>query len=291
MTRILKSFALLAILALTTMTMTSCGVTVPPGYEGIKVKNIGKDRGVQDSSATTGWVTYGFQEHVEKYPNHWVNYFYSDNPKEGKVENQAIQFNADRGITLRANVGIFVRVRRGLSPGLYRDYTLNMDEMIQGPVYNFLRDELNREAGVMPVLDILGGRKAALLDSVKGDMNRCPLGKYLEFDEVSFLSPPEPVNRDVRASLDNVTKSMYYAQSQKLLADGKAATARGDSAQSIIQANGKAEANNRLSASLTDKVLAWKFYESWDGHLSVVNGGSTLTQIPPQVFAERPPKK
>lgn len=51
-----KLFNVLLFAAVACMTMTSCVTKVDPAAEGIKVKLVGTDRGVDDVTLVSGWV-------------------------------------------------------------------------------------------------------------------------------------------------------------------------------------------------------------------------------------------
>lgn len=65
---------------------------------------------------------------------------------------------------------------------------------------------------------------------------------------------------------------------EKAEADAKAKikAAEGEAKAQRIKAEAEADANAKISKSLTEEVLANKFYNKWDGHLPKVSGGTGI---------------
>lgn len=57
-------------------------------------------------------------------------------------------------------------------------------------------------------------------------------------------------------------------------ANAKIKAAEGEAEAKRIKAEAEADANAKISKSLTEEVLANKFYDKWDGHLPKVSGGT-----------------
>lgn len=280
-----KRYHLVVLLALVAMFLaTGCSVVVDPGSEGIKIIRTGANRGVDTTAATTGRIFYNpINQSIEVYPVSWQNYVFTASPHEGKGVDESISFNAAGGAQITADVGVVFRVKPGSPPKFYLEYAKTMEEFLHGIMRNELRDALNREASKVAPTELMSSAKAAVLDSTKADLTRGPIGRYIEFQTVSFVHSLRP-DPTIMASINNVIAATNNANAAIQTARGKMEAARGDSAQSVIQARGYAEANALLNASVTDRVLSWQYYKTWDGRLPMVTGGSTLTQIPPTAF-------
>jgi regulator of protease activity HflC (stomatin/prohibitin superfamily) len=275
----MKRFALLALVL-----VSGCGVkTIPPGWEGIKVNNVGARRGVEEYPIMTGRVFFNpFTEDVYQYPTSKQNYVWSAVSKEqdDKEHDESISFNSVEGTAIQADVGITFNVKPGMTPRLFITYRRDVDGLRDGVIRNEVRDALNREAGRLRVMDIIGPGKAALLDSVRSDLRTGPLGGYLDFDAVSFVHAPRP-DAQVQAAINNVITAMNNATASEAkvrqsIAESEqlVAKARGDSASFVIRATGDAEANRRLNASLSEQVIRYQLANKWDGVLPQVTSGS-----------------
>lgn len=290
----IKRFVVLSFLAVAVLfSNTGCSTVVEPGYEGIKVVNTGAKRGVDTTAATTGRIWFGFQEHVETYPISWQNYVFTASSNEGNKLDESLSFNALGGAQITADVGIVYRVRPGVSPRFYLEYNKTMEQFLHGIMRNELRDAINREASKVPPTELLSTGKAGVLDRAKADLQNGPLGKYLEFQTVSFVHSLRP-DKQIMESINNVIAATNNAQAEVQKALGMAAAARGDSAASVIKAKGRAEANDLLNKSLTAGVLQWEWMQRWDGAVQKVGGSnSSLIQIPGDMLQSSPrtPKK
>jgi len=273
------------ILPLAALVMLSgCGMTtIPPGWEGIRVNNVGARRGTEDYPVQTGRLFYNpFTEDVYKYPTSKQNYVWAAGSTEGKANDESISFNSVEGTAISADVGAVFNVKTGKTPALFVAYRKDIGELTDGIIRNEVRDALNREAGRMKVMDIIGPKKSALLDSVKVDLNAGPLGNYISFETVSFVHAPRP-DPQVAAAINAVITAMNNAnaatakvQQARAEAEQIVATARGDSASKVINAVGQAEANRILNASLTGNLIEWRKLEKWDGSLPQVTSGGGI---------------
>lgn len=290
--KIMRRLAVLGLVLVAVSMLTGCSVVVSPGSEGIKVVSTGAKRGVDTTAATTGRIYYNpVNESIQVYPISWENYVFTASLNEGKQVDESISFNASGGAQITADVGVVYRVKPGRAPAFYLEYAKTKEEFLHGIMRNELRDALNREASKVPPTELMSSAKAEVLDKVKADLGNGPIGRYIEFQTISFVHSlrPDPA---IMASINNVITATNNANAAIQAARGKMEAARGDSAQVLIRARGNAQANELLNASVTAKVLAWQFYQTWDGRVSVVGGsGTTLTQIPGSVFPEPMPAK
>jgi regulator of protease activity HflC (stomatin/prohibitin superfamily) len=255
--------------------------TIPPGWEGIRVNNVGARRGTEQYPIQTGRIYYNpFSEDVYEYPTSKQNYVWSASPHEGKGEDESITFNSIEGTTLNADVGIVYNVKPGMTPALFVAYSMDIEALQNGPLRNVVRDAVNIEAGQMRVMDIIGPGKAKLLDRVKADLQQSPIARFIDIETVSFVHAPRP-DAQVQSAINNVITAMNQATAAEAVvrqkqaeAEQQMATARGDSASAVIRAKGRAEANALLQASLTSNVVEWEKLQRWNGVLPQVTSGA-----------------
>lgn len=273
--------------------LSSCGVkTIPPGWEGIRVNNVGARRGTEVYPIETGRVWYNaFTEDVYQYPISKQNYVWTATSNEGKKEDESITFNSVEGTSINADVGIVFNVKPGQTPALFVAYRKEIDDLKDGVIRNEVRDALNREAGQAKVMEIIGPGKAALLDRVKADLQAGPLSRYIDFETISFVHAPRP-DPQVQAAINNVITAMNNAtaaearvRQARAEAEQAIEKARGDSASIVIQNTGDAEGNRRLQASLTDQIIRYQLANRWNGVLPYVTSGNGT----PAVLFQNPP--
>lgn len=277
----------IALAALALALLSSCE-TVRPGYVGIKVNNVGANRGVQDAPIVVGRVFYNpFTESIYIYPTFSQNYVWSASSTEGKPHDESIGFNAAGGVSFSSDVGVVLAVRDSMVPKLFTHYRRPIEELIDTVIRNEVRDAFNRAAGRFQPIDIMATRKAELLDSVRADLRRGPLSRFVDFQTISFVAAPRPAAQIQDAITAVFAANQAAAQAQQVVAEARykaeqvVATARGDSASAVIQAQGTAEANRRIAMSLSPAVIQWQYLNKWNGVVPVVSGSAgTLVQLP-----------
>lgn len=275
------------------LVLPGCGVqTIPPGWEGIRVNNVGARRGTEQYPIQTGRIFFNpFTEDVYKYPISKQNYVWTASGTEGKKDDESITFNSAEGTSVAADVGIVFNVKPGRTPALFVAYRQDIDALKDGVIRNEVRDALNREAGTTKVMDVIGPGKADLLDRVKRDMNAGPLAKFIDFETVSFVHAPRP-DPQVQAAINNVITAMNNATAAEAKvrqaqaeAEQKIATARGDSASVVIQNTGDAEGNRRLQKSLSPQIIQYTLANRWNGVLPQVTSGNGSPSV---LFQSKP---
>lgn len=117
--------------------------------------------------------------------------------------------------------------------------------------------------------------------------------KLMQFNVVLVSTSIE--NMDFTDAYTNAVEAKQVAQQNKLKAATEAEQkvveakanadvarekAQGEADAIKIKAEAEAEANRKIADSLTDKVLANKYYETWNGELPMVSGEGSAIVIP-----------
>lgn len=117
--------------------------------------------------------------------------------------------------------------------------------------------------------------------------------KLMRFNVVLVSTSIE--NMDFTDAYTNAVEAKQVAQQNKLKAETEAEQkvieakanadvarekAQGEADAIKIKAEAEAEANRKIADSLTDKVLANKYYEVWNGELPIVSGDGGAIVIP-----------
>ena len=117
--------------------------------------------------------------------------------------------------------------------------------------------------------------------------------KLMRFNVVLVSTSIE--NMDFTDAYTNAVEAKQVAQQNKLKAETEAEQkvieakanadvarekAQGEADAIKIKAEAEAEANRKIADSLTDKVLANKYYETWNGELPIVSGDGGAIVIP-----------
>lgn len=111
--------------------MSSCGYErVDAGHEGILVNLYGDDKGVGDVSMCTGAVWYNpFTQSVYEYPTFVQT-----------VDYEPFTINAKDGSEFTVDPTISLKIVDGKSPAVFKKYRKELDEVIHGTLYNYVKD-------------------------------------------------------------------------------------------------------------------------------------------------------
>jgi len=265
----------------------SC-TTVPPGYAGIKVNNLGKNRGVQHLPIVTGLVFYNpFTEDVHKFPTFLQTEKWTAGNDEGSPANQSITFNSIEGATINVDVGASVQFIFDSIPAIFVEFRTDPQIIIDGFVRNQVRDAFSRAGSKMKTTEIFGNGKQALVDTVNHTLKASLGTKGILVDNISIIGEMR-VDAAVKASINAVltaTQRAIEAENKvnQAIAESeqKIATARGDSTALVITAAGNAEANRLNRLQITPELIQIEWIKKWDGIVPMYTGaGQALFTMP-----------
>jgi regulator of protease activity HflC (stomatin/prohibitin superfamily) len=258
---------------------------VEPGHVGVKVYQLGDDKGVGPQEVGVGryWLTWN--ERLYVFPTFTQNYTWT---QEGREGDESFTFNDKDGTSLNADVGISYAIDPEKVPLIFQKYRRGVDEITDIYLRNMVRDGITSEASVLPVEAIYGVGKEKLLDAVLSRVKAKvePLGiKVEELYWIGKIRLPEVIekalNDKIKANQDAMQAQNQVLQ-RKYEADKKIEDARGAAESVLVAAKRQAEANDLLTKSLTPELLAYKKLENeikaidkWGGVLPTFMGGST----------------
>jgi regulator of protease activity HflC (stomatin/prohibitin superfamily) len=297
----------LAVLLLGAVGITSCAscTLIEPGHVGIRVERAGANRGVQDLPVVSGWVAFNpVSETVIEFPVTVQTAVWTANRDEGRPLDESITFSSREGVSVSADVALSYHVESRHAGRLYTRFrTTDLDTLTHGYVRNLVRDGLNEEACQMPIEQIYGPGKTAMLErTLRNVQTRMGHDGFVD-DQLSFQGalrlPPnvvDAINRAMQATQDAVAAQNRVAQVEAearqrvAAAEGEAnaarASAQGDADALLIRtradaanreamATAEANANRTIAASLTPPVIEMRRIERWNGVLPTVQGGGT----------------
>lgn len=294
--------SLIAIAALYTGGCT----TIPPGSVGIVVNKWGSNRGVQDYTTTTGFVTYNpVSTDVVEFPTSAQTIKWTQNPHEGGLndkggsEDESITFVTTKGTAINSDVSLTFQFDPSKIPAFYVKFRSdNIESFAYGYLHNVTRNAMTEVGSQYTVEDVMGGKTEAYVKAVQAKIQTemTPLGIQVEqFGFIGKLRPPQ----QIVDSINNAQQAQYLAQQKQnelLQAQADAAKqvaqAEGAAKAEIARAQGQAQANKLLNESLSEKVLErtrldveWFRISKWNGQLPQIttgNGNGMLLQVPRQ---------
>jgi regulator of protease activity HflC (stomatin/prohibitin superfamily) len=249
----------LLILLFAVTVLASC-TRIDAGYEGILIKQYGTDKGVQDVTLVTGRVTYNpFSEDVEQFPLFVKT-----------IDYDPFKVNAKDGSEFTVDPTISLKVNKGSAPAIYIKYRRDLDDIIEGTLYNYVRDAFRIQFNKYTTDDITSKREEFENNVQLYLVNQLEKeGFHLE-QMTSGLQYPDIIVNAINAKNEAVQNAMKI-ENQVKAAEAQAkisvANANGAAQSLIIQAKADAEANKLRQQSLTPLLVQQQYIEKWDGKL------------------------
>lgn len=269
-----------AVLLLLALFVTAC-TSVPPGYVGVVVNQYGTERGVSAYPIRTGRVMYNpWTEDVYRFPTYQQNVVWTAGKDEGSPTDESITINSIEGAVVNFDVALSVAFEADSVPKIFVRFRQDDDHIVRVYVRALVRDAFSRTASRMPVVDLFGKGKQTLIDSATAIVRQTldPLGIHVV--QVSLIGRMR-VDPKVDASINAVlTAAQKAIEAQNKIVEATAIaeqlvrTARGDSSAVVTRAQGQAQANRLLQASLTGALLDQQAIAKWNGVLPTVTSGN-----------------
>jgi len=246
------------------------------GNVGLKVNKMGNDRGVSKTAYVTGLVFY----------NSWIS-----NIKEFPTNQQHVDYDETTIITKGGFQAVIKpsfnwSVNPGNAADMYQSLRQDVDQIKDTWLKNAIIGAVNDVANLYTVDSIFNHRAEFEADIVKECNKR--VSKWFNVSQLrTNIVPP----KEITAAINTKTKAVQEAQAavqQKIVAEAQAQTqiarAKGDSAQAVIAAAGRAEAVKKEQQFLTPLYIEYLKVQKWKGDVpSTILGGnnsSVLLSLP-----------
>lgn len=273
----IMSFLLVAL----TIAITGCGMTtIPPGSVGILVNKYGSNRGVQDYTTTTGYVTYNpISTTVIEYPTNVQTYQWTQNPNEGAEghpPDESITFTTKESVSVNADISLSYQLDPAKIPAFYVKFRNDdLSNFTYGFLHNVTRDAMMEIGGRYTVQQIMGDNEE-YLHSVRERIQQQVKDIGVEIQQFGFIGSPRPPQQVVQAI--NAAQQAQYLAVQK---QNELQQVQADSAKRIAEAEGQAKANEIVSSSITPQLLQRQALDIQDRWISRWNGQRPQTEISP----------
>lgn len=244
---------------------------VKPGHVAIKINQYGSGAGVDNTAYGVGtyWTMFGTS--YEVYPVSTQTYTWTKAASEGRESNEELTFQDKSGVDMTADVAVVFHVDSSKAPALYQKFRMDIQPLIDGPVRNAVRNALVNEASKMPVEDIYGTGKGALIQAALNDIKGYFLPYGLDIENLYWASGirvPAAISQQITQRVAN--------ENAALAAQAAVATATANANAARESAKGQADANALIAQSVraSPEVATLKAIEKWDGKLPdyVVSG-------------------
>lgn len=246
------------VLFITLLVWLFCTERIDAGYEGIKVKLYGSDKGVQDVSLVTGRVWYNpITESIYEFPTYvqTVNYDgFTVNAKDGSV------FSVDPTLSLR--------VAPGNSPRIFSKYRKKIDEILNYTLVNHIKDVYRIEFNKFSTDSIISNRErfeAGVQEKMIAFLEQ--EGFVLE-QLTSGIQYPESITQAINAKNAAIQKAQQAENELKVV--------EANAKKLIVQAEAEAKANELKQRTLSPLLIQQQFIEKWDGKTPLYGNSPTF---------------
>lgn len=256
----MKKFIMLAVIAIAAMGVTTSCERIDAGHEGILVNLYGSDKGVNDVSLVTGMVYYNpITQDVFEYPTFVQT-----------VDYKAFPINAKDGSEFTVDPTISLKIIDGHAATIFRKYRKDVPEIINGPLFNHVRDAFRIQLNKFTTDEIVSMRDS-LEKAVEKQLIKVLNKEGFQLEQLtSGLKYPA----SIVAAVDAKNKAIQEAQK----AENEVKVAEAQARKLVVAAEAEAEANRLRTQALTPAVLQKAWIDRWDGSVpSVITGGNSQT--------------
>ena len=231
---------------------------IDAGHEGVLVNLYGDDKGVGDVSMCTGMVWYNpYTRQVFEYPTFAQT-----------IDYDAFEVNSKDGTKFTIDPSMLVKIEDGKSPQIFKKYRKNLDEVINGALYIYVKDAARIVFNDFTADSIVSNR--AMVDRAFDMRVREAFAK--EGFVLEQLTPGISYPKSYEEAINAKNKAIQ--DEMRVINEIKVAEAK--SKKTIITAEAEAQANRLKTQALSPQVLEAMWIEKWNGKLPVYGTTPTL---------------
>ena len=248
---------------------------VDSGHVAILVENLGDDKGMSKVEYKRGWVIFNaFTQRYYEFPVFQQHIDYEENTVITRGGFQA---------TIKPSFNY------SLNPttvdAMFQNLRVDIKTVEHGWLKNAIISSVNDVANLFTV-DSIFNHRAEFEAAIISEANK-RVGKWFTVSQLrTNIAPPPAITK----AIEEKTKAVQEAQAatQRTLvataeAQEKIARAKGDSAQAVIAAAGRAEAVKKEQQFLTPLYIEYLKVQKWKGEVptTVLGGSNALLNIKP----------
>ncbi len=246
---------------------------IDAGYVGIKVSNVGDNRGVGKTEYVTGWVFY----------NSWISRIYEFPIHQQHIDYEEADIVTKGGFRATIKPSFNYSINAGNVADMFQNLRVGVKEMEQGWLKNAIIGSVNDVANRYTVDSIFNHREEFEASIIKESNKR--VSQWFNVSQLrTNIVPPKEISESI-INKTRAIQEVQVAENQRQVAvadaERKIAQARGDSAQAVIIAAGRAEAIKREQLSLTPLYIEYIKIQKWNGEVPTTvagNGSGFLIQ-------------
>jgi hypothetical protein len=246
---------------------------IDAGHVGIKVSNVGDNRGVGRTEYVTGWVFYNF----------WISRIYEFPIHQQHIDYEEADIVTRGGFRATIKPSFNYSINAGNVADMFQNLRVGVKEMEQGWLKNAIIGSVNDVANRYTVDSIFNHREEFESAIIKECNKR--VSQWFNVSQLrTNIVPPKEISESIVAKTRAI-QEVQVAENQRQVAiaeaERKIAQARGDSAKAVIEAAGRAEAIKKEQLSLTPLYIEYIKIQKWTGEVPTTiagNGSGFLIQ-------------
>ncbi len=247
---------------------------IDAGHVGIKVSNVGDNRGVGRTEYVTGWVFY----------NAWISRIYEFPIHQQHIDYEEADIVTRGGFRATIKPSFNYSINAGNVADMFQNLRVGVKEMEQGWLKNAIVGSVNDVANRYTVDSIFNHREEFESAIIKECNKR--VSQWFNVSQLrTNIVPPKEISESIIAKTRAI-QEVQVAENQRQVAvadaERKIAQAKGDSAQAVIIASGRAEAIKKEQLSLTPLYIEYIKIQKWNGEVpSTIAGANSGFLIQP----------
>lgn len=275
----------MGVLMLCAFVFMSCS-RVDPGYVGVKVKELGQNKGVEPESLPVGRYWMGVVYTLYTYPTYTSIYPFTLAKDEGSETDEAFRFQSVEGITCNVDIAISCHADPTKATVLFQTYRKEMLDVIK----LYIRQDVNNYfvdyASKLRVDELYSAKKMDMIKFVKEQLIAKVSPSGIIIDDVSYKSDIRFPNEVQAAIIAKIGAIQLATQKENEIVQAEAdakkrvAAAEGEAQAVLLVAQAQAKANNLLSQSITPTLVNYMLAKNWNGVSPIYSGqGSVLPPL------------
>jgi regulator of protease activity HflC (stomatin/prohibitin superfamily) len=239
---------------------------IDAGHVGIKVSNVGDNRGIGRTEYVTGWVFY----------NSWISRIYEFPIHQQHIDYEEADIVTKGGFRATIKPSFNYSINAGNVADMFQNLRVGVKEMEQGWLKNAIVGSVNDVANRYTVDSIFNHREE-FESAIVAECNK-RVSQWFNVSQLrTNIVPPQEISESIVAKTKAI-QEVQVAENQRQVAvadaERKIAQARGDSAKAVIEAAGRAEAIKKEQLSLTPLYIEYIKIQKWNGEVPTTVAGA-----------------
>ena len=254
-------------------------VKIPPGYVGVVVDLFGDKRGVEQQELHVGVYWISPWKSVYRFA-----VFEQNDTWEG---NESFHFQTSEGLACAADVGITYHLDPAAIHKVFAKYRRGMYEITHVFIRNYIRDAINKSASKIKIEDLYGAGKEAFFEEIESHVQSDLSDLGIHVSRIYIIGRfhfPQNVINALNSKIEAIQRAQQREnelRESEAEAKKRIAKVEGDAICVRIAAEADAKANEILTKSLSDHILAKMAIEKWDGKLPTYLGAGMTMMVAP----------